>query len=101
MTMRRSEAKAREAAYQFLISMAAALGAQTPHMRSAAVMAMSRIVFEYARTNESVYGLLPSLLQTAIVLFDEDSREVTKSVVGFVRVSVAAMMQEQLEPLLP
>jgi ribosomal RNA-processing protein 12 len=41
------------------------------------------------------------LLQTAIVLFDEDSREVTKSVVGFVRVSVAAMTQEQLEPLLP
>jgi ribosomal RNA-processing protein 12 len=81
--------------------MAAALGAQTPHMRSAAVMAMSRIVFEYTRTNESVYGLLPSLLQTAIVLFDGDSRKVTKSVVGFVRVSVAAMMQEQLEPLLP
>jgi ribosomal RNA-processing protein 12 len=79
----------------------AALGAQTPHMRSAAVMAMSRIVFEYARTDESVYNLLPSLLQTAIALFDEDSREVTKSVVGFVRVSVAAMTQEQLEPLLP
>jgi ribosomal RNA-processing protein 12 len=78
--------------------MAAALGAQTPHMRSAAVMALSRIVFEYARTNESVYGLLPSLLQTAIVLFNKDSRKVT---VGFVQVSVAAMMQEQLEPLLP
>jgi len=80
---------------------AAALGAQTAHMRSAAVMAMSRLVFEYARTDESVYVLLPSLLQTVIVLFDEVSREVIKSVVGFVRVSVAAMTPEQLEPLLP
>lgn len=80
---------------------AAALGAQTAHMRSAAVMAMSRLVFEYARVDDSVYDLLPSLLQTVIVLFDEDSREVIKSVVGFVRVSVAAMTPEQLEPLLP
>lgn len=80
---------------------AAALGAQTTHMRSAAVMAMSRLVFEYARVDESVYALLPSLLQTVIVLFDENSREVIKSVVGFSRVSVAAMSPEQLEPLLP
>ena len=65
------------------------------------MMAMSRLVFEYSRTDESVYELLPSLLQTVIVLFDEDSREVTKSVVGFVRVSVAAMTPKQLEPLLP
>lgn len=115
LCLKDSNGKAREAAYQLLISMAslhedkaeifrvimAALGAQTPHMRSAAVMAMSRLVFEYARVDESVYGLLPSLLQTVIMLFDENSREVTKSVVGFVRVSVAAMTTEQLEPLLP
>ena len=115
LCLKDSNGKAREAAYQLLISMAslqedkaeifrlivAALGAQTPHMRSAAVMAMSRLVFEYARADESVYRLLPSLLQTVILLFDENSREVTKSVVGFARVSVAAMTAEQLEPLLP
>lgn len=115
LCLKDSNGKAREAAYQLLVSMAAvqenktqlfqviaaALGAQTAHMRSAAVTAMSRLVFEYARVDGSVYELLPSLLQTVIVLFDEDSREVIKSVVGFVRVSVAAMTPEQLEPLLP
>lgn len=115
LCLKESNGKAREAGYQLLITMAgvyenkteifrvviAALGAQTPHMRSAAVMAMSRLVFEYAREDGSVYDLLPSLLQTVIVLFDEDSREVTKSVIGFVRVSVVAMTAEQLEPLLP
>jgi len=69
-------------------------------MRSAAVMALSRLTFEYARDDDTVQELLPSLMQTVAVLFDDPSREVTKSVIGFVRVSVAAMTSEQLEPLL-
>mmetsp|Transcript_6037 Transcript_6037/g.8557 ORF Transcript_6037/g.8557 Transcript_6037/m.8557 type:complete len:1336 (-) Transcript_6037:89-4096(-) len=115
LCLKDSNGKTREAAYQLLLSMAsvrsnmleyfrivlAALGAQTPHMRSAAVMALSRLVFEYARDDVEVQTLLPSLLETVIVLFDENAREVIKSVVGFVRVSVAAMTAEQLEPLLP
>jgi len=76
------------------------LGGQTSQMRSAAVMALSRLVFEYARNDPGVKELLPSLLQTVTVLFDEKSREVIKSVIGFVRISVAAMQPWQLEPLL-
>jgi ribosomal RNA-processing protein 12 len=115
LCLKDSNGKAREAAYQLLLAtakvmddmtayfkiIAGALAAQTPHMRSAAVMAMSRLVFEYARTDSTVQALLPMMLQTVVVLFDENSREVIKSVVGFVRVSVAAMSPEQLEPLLP
>jgi len=115
LCLKDSNAKTREAAYQLLLAMAvarddmtdyfriilAALGAQTTHMRSAAVMALSRLTFEYARDDFTVQELLPSLMQTVAVLFDDSSREVTKSVIGFVRVSVAAMTSEQLEPLLP
>jgi ribosomal RNA-processing protein 12 len=115
LCLKDSNAKTREAAFQLLLSMAnargdltdffqlvtAALGAETTHMRSAAVMALSRLVFEYARDDPAVQPLLPSLLQTVLVLFDDTSREVIKSVVGFVRVSVAAMPSEQLEPMLP
>lgn len=115
LCLKDANCKTRECAYQLLLSMAqakgditqyfqiivAALGAQTPHMRSAAVMSLSRLVFEYARTDFTVQSFLPSLLQTVVVLFDENSREVTKSVIGFVRVSVAAMNKEQLYPLLP
>mmetsp|Transcript_1082 Transcript_1082/g.1596 ORF Transcript_1082/g.1596 Transcript_1082/m.1596 type:complete len:1247 (+) Transcript_1082:162-3902(+) len=115
LCLKDSNGKTREAAYQLLISMAnamncmesylkivaAALGALTPHMRSAAVLAMSRLVFEYAREDMAFQNMLPSMLQTVLVLFDETSREVIKSVIGFVRVSVAAMTEEQLEPLLP
>jgi len=119
LCLKDSNTKTRESAYQLLLSMTrlhegqngsleafftiilGALGGQTPQMRSAAVMALSRLVFEYARNDMSVQSLLPSLLQTVMVLFDENSREVIKSVIGFVRISVAALAKGQLEPLLP
>lgn len=96
LCLKDSNAKTREAAYQLLLAMAlarddmtdyfrivlAALGAQTSHMRSAAVMALSRLAFEYAREDNTVQELLPSLMQTVSVLFDDSSREVTKSVIG-------------------
>ena len=115
LCLKDSNAKTREAAYQLLLAMAgamdgvksflnvlvAALAGETPHMRSAAVMGMSRLVFELSRTNEELQDVLPSLLQTVLVLFREDSREVLKSAVGFVRVAVAALPPNDLEPLLP
>lgn len=96
LCLKDSNAKTRESAYQLLLAMAvarddmtdyfrivlAALGAQTPHMRSASVMALSRLTFEYARNDMEVQQLLPSLMQTVAVLFDDASREVTKSVIG-------------------
>lgn len=115
LCLKDANGKSREASYQLLLAMAAAqanmeeffrlliaaLAAQTTHMRSAAVTAMSRLVFEYARNDSSVQALLPGLLRTILVLFDDNSREVTKSTVGFVRVCVAALPPEQLESMLP
>lgn len=114
LCLKDSNAKSREAAFQVLLSLgnlnrlsefleaiASALGSETPHMRSAAVMAMSRIVFELGWENEDLRDMLPSLLKTVIVLMNENSREVIKSVVGFIRIAVAAMSSEQLEPILP
>eukprot|EP00559_Dactyliosolen_fragilissimus_P009459 CAMPEP_0184860718 /NCGR_PEP_ID=MMETSP0580-20130426/5555_1 /TAXON_ID=1118495 /ORGANISM="Dactyliosolen fragilissimus" /LENGTH=880 /DNA_ID=CAMNT_0027357931 /DNA_START=1610 /DNA_END=4252 /DNA_ORIENTATION=- len=115
LSLKDSNGKTREAAYQLLISMAkvrkdmlnyfeiivGALGARTPHMRSAAVMALSRLVFEFSRNDANVQSFLPSLLETVIVLFNEKSREVIKSVVAFVRVTIAAIDKSQLKPLLP
>ena len=96
LCLKDSNKKTRDAAYQLLLAMSvarndmtdyfriilAALGAQTTHMRSAAVMALSRLIFEYARVDHVVQDLLPSLMQTVSVLFDDSSREVTKSVIG-------------------
>lgn len=115
LSLKDANGKTRESAYQLLLAMAhvqnditkycqiivGALAARTPHMRSAAVMALSRLVFEFARVDFTMQNILPNLLQTVILLFDETAREVIKSVIGFVRVSVAALNKDQLEPLLP
>ena len=115
LCLKDSKAKTRDTAYEVLLSLAkatgnltdflrvimSALAAETTHMRSAAVMAASRLVFELGREDSNMQLALPSLLQTVLILFDEQSREVVKSAVGFVRVSVAAMQPDQLRPLLP
>jgi ribosomal RNA-processing protein 12 len=114
LCLKDSNGKTRDGAYQLLLSLAsrgdivefvkvivAALGAKTSHMRSAVVMALSRIVFELGWENDEFHALLPDLLKTVLVLIDEGSREVAKSVVGFIRISVAAIHPNQLEPLLP
>ena len=85
----------------FVQVVVAALAAKTSHMRSAVVMALSRIVFEKAWDSEPLQFLLPNLLQTVIVLIDEGSREVVKSVVGFIRICVSAIPPDKLKPLLP
>ena len=85
----------------FIQMVAAAVGSNTSHMRSAAVTALSRLVFETNSDDDEVKALLPALLKTVLILSDDPSREVTKSMVVFVRISVAAATAEQLEPLLP
>ncbi|GMH70373.1 hypothetical protein TrRE_jg3366 [Triparma retinervis] len=100
----------RERAYECLVKMSdkrenitdffqilmAALGAKTPHMRSAAVMGLSRIVFE-RRECEVTRGLVGNILDVVILLFKEEAREVIKAVVGFVRIAVAGMDKDDLE----
>ena len=115
LSLKDANSKTREAGYQLLSTMAkvrndmttycqiivGALAAQTPHMRSAAVMALSRLVFDYARVDMTLNQLVPNLLATVLLLCDENAREVIKSVIGFVRVSIGTLSKEELEPLLP
>ena len=110
-----SNAKTRDAAYKLLLSLSrhdqdptaffqmisAAVASNTPYMRSAALMALSRLVFEYGREDIAVQRLMPTLLKTVLLLFDDPSREVLKSLVGFVRVAIVCIPRDELEPLLP
>jgi len=94
--------------YQFFQVVTAGLAGQTPAMRSASVMALSRLIFEVARSDDTIHGLLPDLLSTVLLLLQKGSsgstnnikREEIKSCVSFIRVTIAAMSTQQLEPLL-
>jgi ribosomal RNA-processing protein 12 len=79
----------------------AAVASETSHMRSAAVTALSKVVHEHGRTDQRVQDLIPSLLQTVLLLSDDPSREVAKSFLVFVRVAVKACPPEMTKDLLP
>ncbi len=113
--MKDSNAKTRDAAYKLLLTTArvhgdsvgyigvvsAAIGSKSSHMRSAAVTALGRLVFELSSEDPDIQKMLPMLLKTVLLLSDDPSREVTKSMVVFARIAVAAATPEQLQPLLP
>jgi ribosomal RNA-processing protein 12 len=115
LCLKDSNAKTRDAAYKLLLAVcrlhgdsssfiqvvAAAIGSNTPHMRSAAVTGLARLAFEFSKEDVGVQSMMPALLKTVLILSDDPSREVTKSMVLFVRVAVSACTPAQIEPLLP
>lgn len=113
--------KAREAAFELLVAMAnlmrakhpetglmeylqmvlGGLAARTPHMRSASVVCLSRLVFEFGRTEAVIQTAMPQLLKTVLMLLHEKAREVIKSVIGFMKLGIAMLPKEQLREFLP
>ncbi len=61
----------------------AGLVGTTPHMISASVMALARLLYEFAGRLDSV---VPALLPAVLGLLRTKSREVVKAVLGFVKV---------------
>ena len=61
----------------------AGLAAQTPHMIAATVMALARLLYEFAGQLEYI---VPELLPLVLSLLRTKSREVVKAVLGFVKV---------------
>ncbi|RHY29199.1 hypothetical protein DYB32_005347 [Aphanomyces invadans] len=113
-----ANAKAREAAFEVLLAMAklldnqgnlmdfiqmvlGGLAARTPHMRSASVLCLSRLVFEFGRTEETIQRAMPDLLRTVLMLLHEKAREVIKSVIGFLKLGIAILPKEALVEFLP
>jgi ribosomal RNA-processing protein 12 len=74
----------------FVNAVMGGLVGSSPHMQSAAVLALARLSFEFAGQLESVVGrLLPAVL----LLLRSQSREVIKAVLGFIKVGAFVMSQ--------
>jgi len=65
----------------------------TPHMQSAAVMALARLLFEFPDELEET---APEILATVLTLLRGRSREIVKSVLGFVKVAIGKLGIEEL-----
>lgn len=113
-----SNGRARELAYDVLVLLAVGRGkpadtvrdvvgsleAGTPHARSAAVLALSRLQLEFGhfrseRWDAVVADMLPDLTRKMLVLLKEPSREVAKAVLGWLRVALGGADRDLLRPM--
>lgn len=94
----------RSASLQEFINMVlAGLAGNTPHMISATIMALARIIFEFAPTMKASgeEAIVSSLTGDICMLLQSPSREIVKSAISFVKVSLVILDSETLDPLLP
>ena len=114
LCLKDSKNKTREAAAHLLISVArdvdiivliraiaAAVASETSHMRSAAVTALSKVILEHGKSDERVLNLIPSLLHTVMLLSVDPSREVSKSMIVFLRVAISVCTPDMIRTMLP
>ena len=75
----------------------ACLAGATPHMISAGVMALTRLVYEFTHLIADV----PKLVGAVMQLMRSRAREVIRSTLGFAKVIAVRLPVDEVEPLLP
>ncbi|KAJ2068718.1 pre-rRNA processing protein [Coemansia sp. S155-1] len=81
---------------EFFKMIAAGLAAQTPHMISATIAAISRALFEF----QSLLSVdfVVELLSTVLMFVVNNNREIAKSSLGFVKIIAVILPKDVLEP---
>lgn len=79
----------------FLMCCAAA-GPENPHQRSAAITALSCIFFEFHNDLEISYQ--KELMQFVEVFLNQNNREVIKPTLGFIKIAILSLPEEEILP---
>ena len=79
---------------QFFTMIVGCLAGSTPHMVSAAVVGLARLLYEFS---SSLCHTVPDLLPSALLLLKSKNREIIKSVLGLVKVVIARLSVAELE----
>ncbi|KAL7623989.1 pre-rRNA processing protein [Parahypoxylon ruwenzoriense] len=83
---------------EYFTMVSAGLAGSTPHMISASITALTRILYEFRESlNQEV---LSDLVQTMDLFLTSNNREIVKSVLGFVKVCVISLPTELMLPRL-
>lgn len=84
---------------EYFTMVSAGLAGSTPHMISASITALTRVLYEFRVTiNQEV---LSDLVQTMDLFLTSNNREIVKSVLGFVKVCVISLPTDMMLPRLP
>ncbi|KAF7315455.1 rRNA processing protein [Mycena indigotica] len=84
---------------EFMTMVAGGLAGASPHMISATVTAISRLVFEF---KDSIPASMHSeILSTLFVFISSANREIVKSILGFVKLAIHSLPADLVRPHLP
>ncbi|KAL0956351.1 hypothetical protein HGRIS_002501 [Hohenbuehelia grisea] len=81
---------------EFMTMVAGGLAGATPHMISATVTAISRLVFEFKDTISQKMQV--EIFSTLLVFLSSANREIVKSVLGFVKLAIHTLSVDILRP---
>ncbi|KAJ7200710.1 armadillo-type protein [Mycena rebaudengoi] len=84
---------------EFMTMVAGGLAGATPHMISATVTAISRLVFEFKDAIPP--SMHTEIISTLLVFISSANREIVKSILGFVKLSIHTLPADLLRPHLP
>ncbi|KAK7035453.1 pre-rRNA processing protein [Paramarasmius palmivorus] len=88
---------------EFLKMVAGGLAGSTPHMVSATITALSRLVFDFKE--EISNSMKKEVFTTLLVFLNSANREIVKSILGFVKLSIhtfpVEIIQSHLKDLVP
>ncbi|KAK8258421.1 armadillo-type protein [Phyllosticta capitalensis] len=88
---------------EFFTMMSAGLAGSTPHMISASITALTRSLYEFRSVLPE--ATIVDMVQTMDLFLESPNREIVRSVLGFVKVSVislpASLMLPRLQTLIP
>lgn len=84
---------------EFFTMVSAGLAGSTPHMISASITALARLLFEF-RTSLSE-AAISDLVQTIDLFLTSANREIVRSCLGFVKVCILSLPSEMMLPRLP
>ena len=83
---------------EYMQMVVAGLAATTPHMISATILSLSRLVFEFH--SQISPKMLNFILKSLFLLLESKNREIVKSVLGFTKVACLSLPTETLSPFL-
>lgn len=83
---------------EFFTMVSAGLVGSTPHMISASITALTRILYEFA--SKLPHPIIEELVQTMDLFLTSPNREIVRSVLGFVKVVIISLPEDIVKPRL-
>lgn len=83
---------------EFFTMVSAGLVGSTPHMVSASITALTRVLYEFHA--QLSHSTIEDMLETLTLFLTSASREIVRSVLGFVKVAIISLPQSLVQPRL-